>query len=86
MTSNDIEEEKKDELGEFLSSRITDLSVLYMYPTIKEAFIKHNTPIASSAPVERLFSQDALVLTCKRNSLSDDLLEILILLKIHFKL
>ena len=78
----DIEDNtsKKDELDEFLSSRITELSLLDMYPAIKEVFIKHNTPIPTSAPVERLFSQAALVLTCKCNSLSDELLEILILL------
>lgn len=84
----DVEETscKQDELDEFLASRITDLSLLDMYPSIKEVFIKHNTPIPTSAPVERLFSQAALVLTCKRNNLSDELLEIVILLEIHLKL
>ena len=44
--------------------------------------MKYNTSIPTSAPVERLFSQDALVLTVRRNRLSDLLLEMLILLKI----
>jgi len=36
--------------------------------------------------VERLFSTAAIVLTVRRNRLSDKLLEMLILLKIHLKL
>jgi len=53
--------------------------------TIKQLFIKFNTAIPSSAPVERFFSQAALILTVRRNRLSDTLLEILILLKIAYK-
>ena len=44
---------------------------------------RYNTMLPSSAPVERLFSMAALVLTGKRANLSDTLLEHLILLKIN---
>lgn len=76
----------KNPVDEFLSNPSTSLDVLDQFPVIKDLFIKHNTPIPSSAPVERLFSQAALVLTVPRNSLRDDLLEILVLLKIHKKI
>jgi len=52
---------------------------------IKEFFVNLNTPIPSSAPVERLFSQSNVVFASKCNQLEDGLLEILILSKIHKK-
>ena len=57
--------------------------MLDKYPNIKKLFMRYNTMLPSSAPVERLFSMAALVLTGKRANLSDTLLEHLILLKIY---
>ena len=57
--------------------------MLYKYPNIKKLFMRYNTMLPSSAPVERLFSMAALVLTGKRANLSDTLLEHLILLRIY---
>ena len=62
------------------------LSALSVYPQIKVLFMKYNTSIPSSAPVERLFSQAAIVLTVRKNRLKDLMLEMLILLKIHLRL
>ncbi len=50
---------------------------------IKQIFVRYNTAIPSSVSVERLFSGANLVLSAKRNKLSDKLLEYLLLLKIH---
>ena len=77
---------KPDELDNYLRDTDTSMSMLNRYPQIKKLFIKFNTAIPSSAPVERLFSQAAIVLTARRNRLSDQLLEILVLLKIARKL
>ncbi|KZS05661.1 Uncharacterized protein APZ42_031085 [Daphnia magna] len=71
--------------GFFLRVPETSIEMLDRYPATKNLFIKYNTAIPSSAPVERLFSQAALVLTVRRNRLSDVLLEMLILLKMSFK-
>ena len=79
------EHTKPDEVDFFLRDPETDMEMLNRYPAIKKLFIKYNTAIPSSAPVERLFSQAALVLTVRRNRLSDILLEMLILLKMSFK-
>ena len=74
-----------NEVDYFLADPDVSMEMLNRYPQIKSLFIKHNTAIPTSAPVERLFSQAALVLTVRRNRLSDSLLEILILLKIALR-
>ena len=74
-----------NEVDYFLADPDVSMEMLNRYPQIKSLFIKHNTAIPTSAPVERLFSQAALVLTVRRNRLSDSLLKILILLKIALR-
>ena len=72
----------KDEIDLYLSDKDSSLSMLERHPTIKSVFLKYNTAVPSSAPVERLFSIASLVLTARRTRLKDKLLEYLILLKI----
>jgi len=55
----------------FLSSNKKDLDILNQYPIIKEVFLKYNTTIPSSTPVEWLFSKVIQVLTPRRNRLND---------------
>ena len=52
---------------------------------VKQVFMRYNTPIPSSAPVERLLSVAWLVRTAKRNRMSDHnvMFETLVLLKVN---
>ena len=74
------------ELETFLSDGRKHLNMLDSYPNIYKLFVQINTPLPSSAPVERLFSIAALILTARRANLSDLLFEHLLLLKIMRKL
>ena len=68
------------EAARYLSDAKT-LECLHNYPTIKKLFLKYNTTLPSSAPVERLFSMGNLVLTPKRNRLTNTRFEKLLLLR-----
>jgi len=48
---------------------VNDLSVLNKYITVKRLFRRLDAAVPSSAPVERLFSKDALITTTRRNRL-----------------
>ncbi|KAJ8370259.1 hypothetical protein SKAU_G00102870 [Synaphobranchus kaupii] len=58
-----------------------DLQIVDQFSNIKNIFLKYNTPTPSSAPVERLFSLGGLVLTPRRNRLSDKRFEKLLLMR-----
>jgi len=55
--------------------------MLDKYPLVKQASIKYNTPMPSSAEAERLFSYASLLNVPKRGNLNDDHFEQLLLLK-----
>ena len=62
------------------------LSTLYSaqldkFPDFKEVLLQYNTPLPSSGPVERLFSSGRQILVPRRNRLSDDMFETMLLLK-----
>ena len=57
------------------------LAALYVCKNLKNVFIKLNTPLPSSAAVERLFSLGKDVLRPKRASLSDEHFEMMVFLK-----
>lgn len=65
----------------FLRDTTSGLESLNLYPTIKKTFIRYNTTLPSSAPVERLFSFAGMIHTPKRSRLSDSLFEKLVFLK-----
>lgn len=69
------------EMLKFLGEGSSSLSSLHQYQRIKKVFLKYNTPLSSSAPVERLFSLAGHILSPKRNRLSDKLFNQLVFLK-----
>uniref|UniRef100_A0A8C2Q316 HAT C-terminal dimerisation domain-containing protein n=1 Tax=Cyprinus carpio TaxID=7962 RepID=A0A8C2Q316_CYPCA len=69
------------EVMEYLKMPGSDWEVLSRFPRIKEIAKQYNTPIPSSALVERLFSLGSIVLTPRRNRLSDKRFERLLLLQ-----
>ena len=80
------ESSSNNELENYLRDPDTNIAMLDKYPQLKQLFLKYNTAIPTSAPVERLFSQASLILTVRRNKLSDTLLEMLLLLKMSYGL
>ncbi|XP_052858032.1 uncharacterized protein LOC128265852 [Drosophila gunungcola] len=60
-----------------------NLTSLQNYKRILHVFLKFNSVLPSSAPVERLFSCGGQVLTPKRNRLGDEIFETLVMLKKH---
>lgn len=73
----------EEELQQFLKSNNSNTEMLHNYPKLKNHFIKYNTPLPSSASVERLFSCGSFVLTPQRSHLNDDTMEHQLLLKIN---
>uniref|UniRef100_H3B6J0 HAT C-terminal dimerisation domain-containing protein n=1 Tax=Latimeria chalumnae TaxID=7897 RepID=H3B6J0_LATCH len=69
-----------DKVNKFLCDSDISLACMSKYPNMREVFLKYNATIPSSAPVERLFSLGTRVFAPRRNRLSDERVEELILL------
>jgi len=57
----------------FLNNPSHELEQLRNYPVVR-VFVKYNTSVPSSAPVERHFSQAGLILTPRKNKLSEKII------------
>ncbi|XP_050537107.1 uncharacterized protein LOC126903136 [Daktulosphaira vitifoliae] len=86
VEKNTTSSSRIEELELFLKCQSKDLTVLLLYPAILKVFLEFNTPLPSSAPVERLFLTGSNVMTQKRHKLSDSLFEKLVLLNENFVL
>ena len=74
----------ENELALILSDPENNLTSLQRFPLIRQLFLKFNSSTFSyfsSAPVERLFSGATQILTPRRNRLSDEHFEMMLLLK-----
>lgn len=84
--SNSLDDDIQIEIKNYLSERETDCKILNKYPLIKAIFFKYNTTLSSSAAVERVFSQSLMIFTPRRNRLSAENFEQVLLLKHNRKL
>ncbi|XP_043269475.1 uncharacterized protein [Venturia canescens] len=69
------------EIARYMASPSTNLEMLEEHPLIKRLFIKFNTPLPSSAAVERLFSFATMMDLPKWNRLTDEHFEQRVLMK-----
>lgn len=72
------------EFQRFCQEPKNDLSILHTYPIIKSAFLKFNTLLPSSAPVERMFSFATMFNIGKFNRLTDENFEKRVLSKANY--
>ena len=75
------QEVAEDEILRFSLSESKDVASLHLFPHIKALFCRVNTPLPSSAAVERLFSLSGIVFASKRARLTDKNMENQVLLK-----
>lgn len=74
------EDNAESEAAEYFRSA-KSLDCLNKYPKVKQLFLRYNVTIPSSAPVERLFSLGSLVLSSRRNRLTDGKFEKILLMR-----
>ncbi|XP_076299582.1 uncharacterized protein LOC143218333 [Lasioglossum baleicum] len=69
----------------FLEETTKELIILEQYPAVKAIFMRYNTPLPSSASVERLFSYATITNSPKSNRLSDKYFERRVVLKANLQ-
>lgn len=71
----------EEEVRRFLDDTVKSMDSLNAFPLLKQLFMKYNTTLPSSAPVEHLFCYGGNVLTSSRSRMSDDHMEQVLLLR-----
>ncbi|XP_038125121.1 uncharacterized protein zgc:161969 isoform X1 [Cyprinodon tularosa] len=71
----------KEEIRKYVEGTGKSLECLQEFPRVKQLFLKYNTPLPSTAPVQHLFSQKSNLMTSQRNFLTDDYFERIQLLR-----
>jgi hypothetical protein len=69
------------ELDRFFEEPSDDLNCLHSMPTMKQIFLRYNTPAPSSATLERAFCTAGAILSKRRGQLSDKNVESLMVIK-----
>lgn len=75
------EEKVELEIYRFFEDRDVDLKILNRYQFVKQIFIRFNTPLPTSAPVEQLFSFSTVMNTDRQSTLNDKLFVLLLFLR-----
>ncbi|KAM9392065.1 uncharacterized protein zbedx [Pholidichthys leucotaenia] len=75
-----------DEVRKYVEGMGKSLECLQDFPRVKQLFLKYNTTLPSTAPVQRLFSQKGNVVTSQKSFLSDDYFERIQLLRYNSNL
>jgi hypothetical protein len=80
-TTSDSQTRVNQELLKYLNDESKQSESLNKFSQVNELFLRFNTAIPSSAPVERLFSTGGQILTPRCNRLSDQSFQMMLLLK-----
>lgn len=70
-----------EEIRKYVEGTGKSLECLQDFPRMKQLFLRYNTTLPSTAPVQRLFSQKGNLVTSQRNFLTDDYFERIQLLR-----
>lgn len=70
-----------EEIRKYMEGTGKSLECLQDFPRVKQLFLRYNTTLPSTAPVQRLFSQKGNLVTSQRNFLTDDYFERIQLLR-----
>lgn len=71
------------EVVQYLNDDRVDVKILNDYRFVRKVYYKFNTSLSSSAAVERVFSQSAMIFTPRRNRISNDNFEKTLFLKLN---
>lgn len=78
-----LEDSIAGEVTRYINDDRKDISILNEYPAMKSVYLRFNTTLSSSAPIERVFSHSKLIFRPQRNRLSSENFERSLLLSLN---